>query len=52
MAEGGFLVTFDGKKSQRCYAATFDYDDWSYAINNQKKKAIPKGIKKVTIEIE
>ncbi len=54
MAEGGFVIKFDSKKTkpQRCYAAAFDYDDGSYAINNQKKKEIPKGVKKITIEIE
>lgn len=54
MADGGFLIKFDGKKikPQRCYMVAFDYDDWSYAINNKEKKAMPKGTKKITIEIE
>ena len=54
MAEGGFLIKFDPKKAkpQRCYAVAFDYDEWSYAVNNQAKKKIPKGTKKITIEIE
>ena len=54
MAEGGFLIKFDAKKTkpQRCYAVAFDYDEWSYTLNNQRKKNIPKGIKKINIEIE
>lgn len=54
MAGGGFLIKFDAKKakSQRCYAVAFDYDEWSYAVNNQKKKELPKGISKITVEIE
>ncbi len=52
MADGGFLVKFDGKKVVRCYAVAFDYDERSYAVNNQEKKKIPKGVKKITIEIE
>ena len=54
MAEGGLVVRFDAtkKKPQRCYAVAFDYDDWSYAINNQEKKEMPKGAKKITIEIK
>ena len=54
MAEGGFVVKFDAKKAKpkRCYAVAFDYDDRSYTINNQKKKELPKGIKKITIAIE
>ena len=52
MAGGGFLVKFDEKEPQRCYAVAFDYDEWSYAINNGKKQEMPKGTKKITIEIE
>ncbi len=53
MAEGGLLVRFDSEQTpQRCYAVAVDYDDWSYAINNQAKTAMPKGTKKITIEIE
>ena len=51
MANGGFVVKFDGKKPQRCYAVAFDYDEW-FCVINQKKKAIPKGTKKITIEVE
>jgi hypothetical protein len=50
MAEGGFLVKFDGKEVARCYAVAFDYDDWKYVIND-KKKELPR-VKKITIEIE
>lgn len=53
MADGGLVVRFDaGKQPQRCYAVAVDYDDWSYAINNQEKTAIPEGPRKITIEIE
>ncbi len=52
MAEGGFLVKFDEKTAQRCYAVEFDYDEWSYAINNGEKKELLKGIRKISIEIE
>ncbi len=51
MAEGGFLVKFDGKEVERCYSVSFDYDDWQYTINGKDKKELP-GIKKITIEIE
>ena len=42
MATGGFLVKFVGgkTKSQRCYSVAFDY------------KELPKGTKKITVEIE
>jgi len=54
MSEGGFLVKFDDKKKtqKRCYVVAFDYDEWSYAINNTRKRNIPKGVKKITIEVE
>jgi hypothetical protein len=28
MAEGGFLVKFDGREVESCFAVSFDYDDW------------------------
>ena len=52
MADGGLLVKFDGKKVERCYAVSFDYDDWQYTINETDKKELPVGVKKISIEIE
>jgi hypothetical protein len=52
MAEGGFLVKFDGKEIASCYAVAFDYDDWQYVINNEEKHELPTGVESVTIEIE
>jgi len=52
MADGGFVVKFDGKKAERCYAVAFDYDEWQYTINDTKKKELPAGIKTITVEIE
>ena len=52
MADGGFLVKFDGKKIERCYAVSFDYDDWQYTINETDKKELPAGVKKISIEVE
>ncbi len=51
MAEGGFLVKFDGKEVARCYAVAFDYDDRQYTINEAEKKELP-AVKKITIEVE
>ena len=51
MAEGGFLVKFDGKEIERCYAVSFDYDDWQYTINGTDKK-LPAGVESIIIEIE
>jgi len=51
MAEGGFLIKFDGKEVERCFAAAFDYDDWSYTINRKEKKELPK-VKLITVEVE
>jgi hypothetical protein len=52
MAEGGFLIKFDGKKVARCYAVAFDYDDWQYTINNKETKELPVGVESITIEVE
>jgi len=52
MAEGGFLVKFDGKEVERCFAVSFDYDDWQYTINNKEKKELPAGIENITITVE
>ena len=52
MADGGFLVKFDGKEAARCYAVAFDYDDWQYTINETDKKELPAGVKKISIEVE
>lgn len=54
MAEGGFLVKFDGfdgKQVARCYAVAFDYDEWQYTTNGKDKKELPR-VKKIIIEIE
>jgi len=51
MSDGGFVVKFDGKVVDRCFAVAFDYDDWQYMVNETEKKDLPP-IKKITIEIE
>lgn len=51
MTKGGFAVKI-GKKVIRCFAVSFDHDEWSYAINNKDKKPLPKKIKKITIEVK
>ena len=52
MPEGGFVVKFDGKKKLKCYACKFDYDEFSYEINERNKKPLPRGVRKIEIEIE
>jgi len=52
MAEGGFLVKFDGKEAVRCFTVAFDYDDWQYTINETEKKELPAGVKTISVEIE
>jgi hypothetical protein len=47
--EGGFTVRFEGAKTrpQHCYAVKFDYDEWTYALNEKPKRPIPKGTKSI-----
>ncbi len=52
MADGGFLVKFDGKEVARCYAVAFDYDERQYTVNEMEKHELPAGIKSITIEME
>jgi hypothetical protein len=53
MAEGGFLVKFDGKEAFRCYAVAFDYDEWKCMINGgQEQKDFPAGLKEIRIKLE
>lgn len=51
MAEGGFVVKFDGQEVCRCFVVAFDYDDWQYTINETEKKELP-AVKNITIEIK
>jgi hypothetical protein len=52
MADGGFVIKFDGKEVGRCYAAAFDHDEWQYTINDTKTKELPPKVRTITIEIE
>lgn len=51
MPDGGFLVKFDNKKPERCFAISLDYDLNEYTVNNKKKRKLPNA-KKITIEIK
>jgi len=52
MAEGGFLVKFDGKEVERCYVVAFDYDLREYTVNGKEKKELPVGVKSITVVVE
>jgi len=54
MSDGGFVVKFEGAKvkPQTCYAVKFDYDEWSYTINNNTTQKMPSGTKRIIIETE
>jgi len=49
MADGGFVLKFNGKLVCRCYAISVDYDEWTYKVNNDEAKDIPDGVKKIEI---
>jgi len=51
MPDGGFLIKFDGKLAERCYAVAFDYDLWEYTVNGKKKRKLL-DVKKISIEAE
>jgi len=52
MSKGGWIVKFNNKEVERCYAISFDYDNWEYTVNNQETKKFPaRGISSIKIEI-
>ncbi len=52
MAEGGFLVKFDGKEVTRCFAVAFDYDLREYRVNNTETKPLPGDVENITLTVE
>ncbi len=52
MAEGGFLVKFEGKEITRCYAVAFDYDEREYTVNNKETKKLPEGVETINVVVE
>ena len=52
MAEGGFLLKFDGKEITHCYAVAFDYDEWQYTVNNKKTKKLPSRLETISVMVE
>jgi len=50
MADGGFLVKFDGKEVGRCYSIAFNYDEWKYKMNIEEKELPPVDV--ITIIVE
>jgi hypothetical protein len=52
MADGGFLVKFDGKEIERCFSVAFDYDSWEYTINEAETKPFPEDVKVITLSVE
>ncbi len=52
MAEGGFVIKFNGKEIERCYAVAFDYDEWKYTVNDKEEKDLPEDIRSIAVEVE
>ena len=52
MADGGYVMKFDGKEIYRCYTVSFDYDANEYKVNEEDPKLIPKGVKAIVLEVE
>jgi len=52
MAEGGFLIKFDGKDVVRCFAAAFDYDLREYTINGKETKPLPADVETISVIVE
>jgi hypothetical protein len=52
MKMADWIEKFNNKEVERCYAISFDYDNWEYRVNNEKPKKFPaSGISSIKIEI-
>jgi len=52
MADGGFVVKINGKELCRCFAVSFDYDEWQYTVNNKETQALPENTESISVEVE
>ncbi len=52
MPDGGFLIKLNGKNYKRCTSVSFDYDEWTMKINNEKQKPIPANVKTISVVVE
>jgi hypothetical protein len=51
MAKGGWIVKFDNKEVEKCWAVSFYYDAWEYSVNNEERKSLPNKLGAIKIEI-
>lgn len=52
MANGGFIIRFNGEVITHCYNVSFDYDHWHYSVNNETPKELPADLEAIGIEVE
>ncbi|MBK8871708.1 MAG: hypothetical protein IPN19_11915 [Elusimicrobia bacterium] len=52
MADGGFLIKFDGKEVVRCYKVAFSYDEWSWTKNFDAPESLPDKLKTIEVKLE
>lgn len=52
MADGGFLIKFNGKEVARCYKIAFSHDEWTYTTNFDKPKPLPDKLRSIEVLIE
>jgi hypothetical protein len=52
MADGGFILKFNGKEVARGLKLSFDHDNWQWCIDDYDWQPFPKGIKQITIEFD
>ena len=52
MADGGFLVKFNGKEFCRCFSIAFDYDEWQFMVNGTDVHPLPITTKSISVEVE
>ncbi len=51
MVDGGFVIKFDGKEVGRGYAVSFNYDEWTYTVNDESLD-LPEEVEKIEILVD
>lgn len=52
MADGGFVIKFDGREVARCYKVSFSHDEWTYTTNYEAPKPLPDTLKTISVVTE
>ena len=52
MADGGFILKFNGKEVARGLKLSFDHDNWEWSIDDYDPSPFPNNLKAINIEFD